>query len=102
MNLSLPGEGFLATKIAEITIGQAIGGSLLTSAVTGGIGALMTGAQKAPAAPAMPEIKSPPVMPAPDDEAAMAARRKRVAEISARSGRESTFLTDEGDRLGAG
>ena len=46
---------------------------------------------KAPAAPAAPP--PPPVMPTPDDEAVNAAKKKRVARLSAVGGRESTFLT---------
>ncbi len=105
-NISLPGEGvsaFLTTKMAEMTVGQAIGGSLLASAVTGGIGALIQGSQKTPEATPMPQMREPAVMPVPDDQAAQAARRKQTAAISQRSGRESTFLSENaGDRLGAG
>ena len=106
INISFPGEGFFATTLAEMTVGQAIGGSLLTQGLTGLVGAALQGSQKTPSASPtpMPQIESPPVMPIPDDQAAAAERKKRIAEIQNRSGRQSTFLSDEGrgDRLGAG
>ena len=73
-------------------------GSLL-----GGAGAFMGATKKAPPPTPIPEMKEPPVMPSPDDQASVLARRKRIAAISERSGRESTFLSENaGDRLGAG
>lgn len=74
-------------------------GSLL-----GGFGAAKGALQKAPAPTPIPEPKEPAVMPVPDDKAAMDARRKQIAAIQGRSGRESTFLSGIGqdDRLGAG
>ena len=97
-------SSFFSTPLSDITIGQAIGGSLLTQGITGLAGAAMQGSKKMPGATPMPEIESPPTMPIPDDRAAGVARRRRIAEIQARSGRQSTFLSDEGrsDRLGAG
>ena len=74
-------------------------GSLL-----GAVGSAKSITQKEPKATPLPEPKPVPVMPEPDDQAAQQARRKRIAEIQGRSGRESTFLSDvgQGDRLGAG
>lgn len=74
-------------------------GSLL-----GAVGSAKSITQKEQKATPLPEPKPVPVMPEPDDQAATQARRKRIAEIQGRSGRESTFLSDvgQGDRLGAG
>jgi hypothetical protein len=47
-------------------------------------------------APAPPPITPPAPMPDPDDPAAVAARRKKVADTMARAGRRSTILTDAG------
>ena len=96
-------SGFFSTPLSQMTIGQAMGGSLLTQGITGLIGAAMQGSQKMPGATPMPGMQEPAVMPAPDDQAAMLARRRKIAAISQRSGRESTFLSENaGDRLGAG
>ena len=87
------------TAAAPIFSAVSAVGSLL-----GGAGALLSTTKKPPPPAPLPEIKEPPVMPTPDDRAAMEARRKQIAIIQQRSGRESTFLSDEGrsDRLGAG
>lgn len=97
-------SGFFNTPLSEITIGQAMGGSLLSQGVTGLVGAALQGSKKMPQAGQMPGMESPPTMPIPDDQAAEAARRRRIAEIQNRSGRQSTFLSEEarGERLGAG
>lgn len=97
-------SGFFSTPLSQITVGQAIGGSLLSQGITGLAGAMMQGSQKMPGATPLPGMESPPVMPIPDDQAAQAARRRQIAAIQQRSGRESTFLSDAGrnDRLGAG
>ena len=96
-------SGFFNTPLSNITIGQAIGGSLLTQGITGLVGAAMQGSKKMPGATPMPGMQEPATMPTPDDRAAEDARRKRIAAISQRSGRESTFLSENaGDRLGAG
>lgn len=96
-------SGFFNTPLSNITVGQAIGGSLLSQGVTGLVGAALQGSKKTPGATPIPGMESPPVMPIPDDQAAEAARRRRIAEIQGRSGRQSTFLSDEGsNRLGAG
>ena len=83
------------------TIFQAVSaiGSLL-----GGVGAAKSSFAKAPEPKPLPEPKEPPVMPIADDKAARDSRRKQIAAIQGRSGRESTFLSDVGrdDKLGAG
>lgn len=48
-----------------------------------------------------PVMEKAPVMPTPDDDAIKKAKRRSVAQQIARSGRESTILTDPGDTLGA-
>lgn len=85
--------------IAQIFSAVSAVGSLL-----GGFGAAKGAVKSAPAPTPLPEPKPVPVMPEPDDAASQLARRKRIAEIQGRSGRESTFLSDVGqnDRLGAG
>lgn len=74
------------------------------SSLLGAVGSAKSATKSAPAPTPLPEPKPVPVMPEPDDAASQLARRKRVAEIQGRSGRESTFLSDVGqnDRLGAG
>jgi hypothetical protein len=50
--------------------------------------------------PETPELKPPTEMPTDsDDEAMRAARRRKIAEIQARSGRASTILS-QSDQLG--
>lgn len=51
-----------------------------------------------PAAP--PPVVAPAVMPVQNDAAVQAAKQKQVAEMTARSGRQSTILTDSTDKLG--
>lgn len=46
--------------------------------------------------PKAPVIPPPAVMPVPDDEAAMRAKKKAIAAASTRTGRSSTILTDYG------
>jgi hypothetical protein len=57
-----------------------------------------------PDKPAAPEAPPPPpapaVMPIADDEETARARRRRTAELSARSGRISTMLSDPAETLG--
>lgn len=54
---------------------------------------------KAPA-PIVPDaVKTPAVMPTPDDDAVKAARRRQAAEVAQRSGRASTVLSQD-DKLG--
>lgn len=55
-------------------------------------------------APKPPPIQPPAVMPTPDDAAIKAAKQRQLASIMARSGRQSTVLTDnsgQNDKLGA-
>jgi hypothetical protein len=48
-----------------------------------------------------PTVTPPTTMPTMDDEAVQAAKRKKAAEIQARSGRQSTILTDySNEKLG--
>lgn len=48
-----------------------------------------------------PEVKAPTPMPMADDAAVEAAKRRKQAEIQARSGRASTILSDTGgEKLG--
>ncbi len=57
-------------------------------------------------APKPPKVETPPPpppptpIPEPDDELTRQAKRKRTAEIAARSGRQSTILADTGEKLG--
>ena len=94
---------FFATPIAAMTIGDALLGSLAVGAATTGFGMLAAKGTKTPEASQLPQPIKPETMPTPDDEAAQMARKRKVAEISARSGRASTMLSDigEGDKLGA-
>lgn len=48
-----------------------------------------------------PQVKAPTPMPMADDAAVEAAKRRKQAEIQARSGRASTILSDTGgEKLG--
>lgn len=47
----------------------------------------------------VPEVKAPAPMPVTDDDAVKSARKKKLAETMARSGRSSTILTGT-DTLG--
>ena len=49
-----------------------------------------------PSAPPPPPPPEPVTMPEADDEAVRKAKRRKLAEIQARSGRASTILTDNG------
>ena len=49
-----------------------------------------------PSAPSPPPPPEPVTMPEADDEAVQKAKRRKLAEIQARSGRASTILTDNG------
>lgn len=49
-----------------------------------------------PSAPPPPPPPEPVAMPEADDEAVQKAKRRKLAEIQARSGRASTILTDNG------
>ena len=89
----------MGPEVAAVFSAVSAVGSLLS-----GAGSLFGSTKKAPPPAPIPEMKEPPVMPIPDDQAAQDARRRQIATIQQRSGRESTFLSDEGrgDRLGAG
>lgn len=54
--------------------------------------------------PKPPQIPPPAVMPTPDDNAVMQAKKKAVVAARSRTGRSSTILTDYGtpssDKLG--
>lgn len=79
-------------------------GMTALGALAGGGAAVKTVLTAPPKPPPIPALKEPPAMPTPDDAAAEEARRRKIADISSRSGKESTFLSDigRGDRLGAG
>lgn len=47
-----------------------------------------------------PVIPPPAVMPTPDDAGVNAAKKKVMAAAATRTGRQSTILTDYGDKLG--
>lgn len=48
-----------------------------------------------------PPLTAPAVMPTPDDDAVMAAKRRKTAEAMAGSGRQSTVKSDQlSDTLG--
>lgn len=59
----------------------------------------MTFLFKKPKAPPPPPAIKPPT-PMPDPLADDAARKKKATELAARSGRASTILTDDSDKLG--
>lgn len=61
----------------------------------GQVGGAVLGYQgePAPLIPA-PALKTPPAMPTPNDEAVRVARRKALAGVYKRRGRESTILSD--------
>lgn len=50
--------------------------------------------------PKQPVVYEPATIPTEDTEAVEAAKKKKAAEIQARSGRQSTILTEQTDRLG--
>ena len=50
-------------------------------------------------APSVPKMAKPKAMPTADSEAVEAARRRSIAEMQTRGGRQSTILTND-DRLG--
>lgn len=47
-----------------------------------------------------PTPAPPPTMPLPNDQNALAARRRELAQLQAQRGRASTILTGESDKLG--
>lgn len=63
--------------------------STTISKILAPVGSLFGGKKKAP------EVKPVAVMPTPDDEAIQDARRRRITEMQARTGRASTIFTDE-------
>lgn len=58
------------------------------------------GGGDAPAPPAAPQAPAP--MPLPDDAAGLAARRKKIAAVEARSGRLSTILSEAAGNTAGG
>lgn len=72
---------------------------ILNIAAFGLAGAILGGKKKKPEPTPTPEPE-PNVMPLPDDEKIMQARRKSIASQRRRSGRSSTILT--GETLGGG
>ena len=50
--------------------------------------------------PKAPVIPPPAVMPTPDTEGVNAAKKKAQLAAATRTGRQSTILTDYGDKLG--
>lgn len=79
------------------------GAKIATKAI-GGIATLLGGKPSAPdPIPAPPAPATAPPIPGSNDEALRLARKKKVAEAVARSGRMSTILTDTpptGETLG--
>lgn len=51
--------------------------------------------------PKIPQVVAPAVMPTPDDAAVQDAKRQQMAAMMARSGRQSTYLSDETKNTGA-
>lgn len=47
-----------------------------------------------------PTVAEPVVMPTEDTAAVAAAKKKKAAEVQSRSGRQSTILTEQTDKLG--
>lgn len=67
--------------------------------VLGGLGTILGGTSQPTPPPAPPP---PAVMPTPDDAAIQAAKKKQLAADMARSGRQSTIMSDttNEDKLG--
>ena len=59
----------------------------------------LTSSPKAPPPPPPPAPVTP--MPVEDTQATATARRRKAQELSQRSGRESTILSDTSDKLGS-
>lgn len=79
----------------------------LISTIATGVGAVssiagLLGGGKS-SSTAAPQVSKPTVMPIPDDEAALAAKRRSLLAQSQRRGRDSTILSDDSssDLLGA-
>ena len=51
--------------------------------------------------PTPPPIEKPVTMPTPDDDAVQKVKRRSIAQQLSRSGRQSTFLSEPSDTLGA-
>ena len=51
-------------------------------------------------APSPPPVVAPPVMPVQNSAAIAAAKQKQLSAMYAQSGRQSTILTDDNDKLG--
>lgn len=67
--------------------------------VAGLVGSLL-GKKSAPAAPAPPLAATPAVMPTPDDQAVLMAKRRSIATQLQRRGRDSTVLTQQTAQAG--
>lgn len=102
---ALAAAGYYTGGLAGTYLGTLEGGAAgsLTGAAVGsaaGAAALpLLAAGKAPAAAPRPIIPSPAiakpaVMPVPDDQAVMLARRRALSAAYSRSGRQSTILSD--------
>ncbi len=66
-------------------------------------GSLLSNMGKTPESPALPALSAPAVMPIPDDQAALDAKKRAIATAQNRSGRASTVLSQPGgdsDTLG--
>ena len=73
-------------------------------AAASALGAISSLTKKSPSAAVAPALEAPKVMPTPDDDAARAAKRRAVAGLAQKRGRQSTILSDplaSGDLLGA-
>lgn len=66
------------------------------------IGGAVLSKMMAPKAPKAPTVEKPAVMPTPDDDAVRAAKRRSLSGMMNRSGRQSTFLSNDvgSDTLG--
>lgn len=84
---------------ASGTAATLIGAGTAALATKGAIGAV-SGGKKTEAAPAPVVEKGPVVMPLADDGAVQRAKRRSIAAQMSRSGRSSTMLTSDSDKLG--
>lgn len=84
-------------------IAAAVGGAILSSVLSKVVGRVFggdSGGGGDTAAPPPPPIPKPVTMPLPDDQAALAARRRSLAMQVAQHGRASTVLSDQSEKLG--
>lgn len=96
--------GLEAVIPAIVSAAEVAGPAIAAAAPAVGAATSIAGlvmANKSRRSPAMPALEKPAAMPAPDDDAMKAAKRRSIAALMNRSGRQSTFLSDPiGETLG--